>query len=225
MTMSYPPFSLDPYNKIGDQTMRLTSYFASLSGKNMEEVDVVVELITKLHEGCEEDVKIISTVIGIESGYIGFLARPQRENAEELAEVKQMIKTPDFFNKLVESMAPTVFGHQDIKRAILLMLLGGVHKFTHEGINIRGASMFVLLEIQIVLNLSFSISRSFYTSGKSSYVVGLAATVAKEPETGEFCIEILVLCNWATKDAGVSDERQGSDSKSVVELTNGSSVQ
>ncbi|CAI9303027.1 unnamed protein product [Lactuca saligna] len=52
----------------------------SLSGKNMEEVVVVVELITKLHEGCEEDVKIISTVIGIESGYIGFLARPQREN-------------------------------------------------------------------------------------------------------------------------------------------------
>lgn len=136
-----------------------------------------------------------------------------------------MIKTPDFFNKLVDSMAPIVFGHQDIKRAILLMLLGGVHKFTHEGINIRGASMFVLLEIQIVLNLSFSskhiylnlvlyiicaefdnffffffcgytttlVSRSFYTSGKSSYVVGLAATVAKEPETGEFCIEILVL--------------------------------
>lgn len=31
-------------------------------------------------QGCEEDVKIISTVIGIESGYISFLARPQREN-------------------------------------------------------------------------------------------------------------------------------------------------
>nr|KAJ0212290.1 hypothetical protein LSAT_V11C400209470 [Lactuca sativa] len=115
-------------------------------GKNMEEVVVVVELITKLHE-------------------------------EELDEVNQMIKTPDFFNKLVDSMAPTVFGHQDIKRAILLMLLGGVHMFTHEGINIRGHQF----------------SRSFYTSGKSTYVVGLAATVAKEPETGEFCIEILVL--------------------------------
>ncbi|CAH1430942.1 unnamed protein product [Lactuca virosa] len=37
-------------------------------------------------------------------------------SAEELAEVKQMIKTPEFFNKLVDSMAPIVFGHQDIKR-------------------------------------------------------------------------------------------------------------
>ncbi|CAI9299873.1 unnamed protein product [Lactuca saligna] len=107
-------------------------------------------------QGCEEDVKIISTVIGIESGYIG----SNKSKAEELAEVKKMIKTPDFFNKLVDSMAPTVFAHQYIKRAILLMLLGGVHKFTHEGINIRGggggALMFVLFEIQIVLNLSFS---------------------------------------------------------------------
>lgn len=58
--------------------------------------------------------------------------------AEEEAEVRQMRNTPDFFNKLVESMCPTVYGHQDIKRAILLMLLGGVHKFTHEGINLRG---------------------------------------------------------------------------------------
>lgn len=58
--------------------------------------------------------------------------------AEELDEVQRMRNTPDFFNKLVDSIAPTVFGHQDIKRAILLMLLGGVHKITHEGINLRG---------------------------------------------------------------------------------------
>lgn len=57
---------------------------------------------------------------------------------EELDEVQRMRNTPDFFNKLIDSIAPTVFGHQDIKRAILLMLLGGVHKTTHEGINLRG---------------------------------------------------------------------------------------
>jgi hypothetical protein len=58
--------------------------------------------------------------------------------AEELDDIQRMRNTPDFFNKLVDSIAPTVFGHQDIKRAILLMLLGGVHKLTHEGINLRG---------------------------------------------------------------------------------------
>ncbi|KAF3535664.1 hypothetical protein F2Q69_00023623 [Brassica cretica] len=33
------------------------------------------------------------------------------------------------------------------------------------------------------------VPRSVYTSGKSSSAAGLTATVAKEPETGEFCIE------------------------------------
>lgn len=32
-----------------------------------------------------------------------------------------------------------------------------------------------------------------------------------------------IRCNWATKGAGTSDEKQNSDAKSVVELTNGSS--
>jgi len=36
------------------------------------------------------------------------------------------------------------------------------------------------------------VPRSVYTSGKSSSAAGLTATVAKEPETGEFCIEVLL---------------------------------
>lgn len=37
------------------------------------------------------------------------------------------------------------------------------------------------------------VPRSVYTSGKSSSAAGLTATVAKEPETGEFCIEVKIL--------------------------------
>ncbi|CAN1809958.1 DNA replication licensing factor MCM6 [Linum perenne] len=106
------------------------------------------------------------------------------EVTKELEEIQRMRNIPDFFNKLVDSVAPTVFGHQDIKRAILLMLLGGVHKFTHEGINLRGD-----INVCIVGDPSCIVPRSVYTSGKSSSAAGLTATVAKEPETGEFCIE------------------------------------
>ncbi|KAL4590625.1 hypothetical protein LXL04_003562 [Taraxacum kok-saghyz] len=115
--------------------------------------------------------------------------------SEELDEVKQMRNTPDFFNKLVDSIAPTVFGHKDIKRAILLMLLGGVHKFTHEGINLRGDINVCIVgdpscaKSQFLKYTTTLVSRSVYTSGKSSSAAGLTATVAKEPETGEFCIE------------------------------------
>ncbi|KAK4347703.1 hypothetical protein RND71_034042 [Anisodus tanguticus] len=115
--------------------------------------------------------------------------------SEELNDIEQMRKTPDFFNKLVESVAPTVFGHPDIKRAILLMLLGGVHKFTHEGINLRGDINVCIVgdpscaKSQFLKYTAGLVPRSVYTSGKSSSAAGLTATVAKEPETGEFCIE------------------------------------
>ncbi|KAF7121035.1 hypothetical protein RHSIM_Rhsim13G0136200 [Rhododendron simsii] len=119
----------------------------------------------------------------------------QQFTPEELDEVQQMRNTPDFFNKLVDSIAPTVFGHQDIKRAILLMLLGGVHKTTHEGINLRGDINVCIVgdpscaKSQFLKYASSLVPRSVYTSGKSSSAAGLTATVAKEPETGEFCIE------------------------------------
>ncbi|ESW10876.1 hypothetical protein PHAVU_009G245600 [Phaseolus vulgaris] len=114
---------------------------------------------------------------------------------QELDEIQRMRNTPDFFTKLVESVAPTVFGHPDIKRAILLMLLGGVHKFTHEGINLRGDINVCVVgdpscaKSQFLKYTSGIVPRSVYTSGKSSSAAGLTATVAKEPETGEFCIE------------------------------------
>ncbi|KAJ4765576.1 DNA helicase [Rhynchospora pubera] len=114
---------------------------------------------------------------------------------EEENEVLAMRNTPDFFNKLVESICPTVFGHKDAKRAILLMLLGGVHKITHEGINLRGDINVCIVgdpscaKSQFLKYTANLVPRSVYTSGKSSSAAGLTATVAKEPETGEFCIE------------------------------------
>lgn len=119
----------------------------------------------------------------------------QQFAAEELDDIQRMRNTPDFFNKLVDSIAPTVFGHQDIKRAILLMLLGGVHKLTHEGINLRGDINVCIVgdpscaKSQFLKYTAGIVPRSVYTSGKSSSAAGLTATVAKEPETGEFCIE------------------------------------
>uniref|UniRef100_A0A0E0HBC5 DNA replication licensing factor MCM6 n=1 Tax=Oryza nivara TaxID=4536 RepID=A0A0E0HBC5_ORYNI len=119
----------------------------------------------------------------------------QKFTEEEEDEVVRMRNVPDFFNKIVDSICPTVFGHQEIKRAILLMLLGGVHKITHEGINLRGDINVCIVgdpscaKSQFLKYTAGIVPRSVYTSGKSSSAAGLTATVAKEPETGEFCIE------------------------------------
>lgn len=44
---------------------------------------------------------------------------------------------PDFYNKLASSLAPEIYGHEDIKKALLLLLVGGVDCTPH-GMKIRG---------------------------------------------------------------------------------------
>jgi DNA replication licensing factor MCM6 len=75
------------------------------------------------------------------------------------------------------------------------MLLGGVHKQTHEGINLRGDINVCIVgdpscaKSQFLKYASSILSRSVCTSRKSSSAAGLTTTVVKELETGEFCIE------------------------------------
>ena len=58
--------------------------------------------------------------------------------ADELIDIERMKQTPNIYQKLVDSFAPSIFGHSEIKAGILLMLFGGVHKCTPEGVNLRG---------------------------------------------------------------------------------------
>jgi hypothetical protein len=57
---------------------------------------------------------------------------------EERREVQAMAQDEHIYQNLVNSIAPAVYGHDDVKRGILLMLFGGVHKSTIAGVGIRG---------------------------------------------------------------------------------------
>lgn len=49
-----------------------------------------------------------------------------------------MIHSDYIYSRLVDSVAPTVYGHEIIKKGLLLQLMGGVHKQTPEGMHLRG---------------------------------------------------------------------------------------
>lgn len=112
---------------------------------------------------------------------------------DELAVVRRMLSTPDLYNKLSESLFPTIHGHSNIKSAILLMLVGGVSKT--RDIRLRGDINVLLVgdpgtaKSQFLKQTSALNPRSIYTSGKSSSAAGLTAAVVKDGETGEFTIE------------------------------------
>lgn len=116
-------------------------------------------------------------------------------NADEINELKEMVKDDHIYDKLVRSIAPAVFGHESVKKGILLQMLGGVHKSTVEGIQLRGD-----INICIVGDPSTSKSqflkyvcgfapRSVYTSGKASSAAGLTAAVVRDEEAGDYTIE------------------------------------
>lgn len=100
------------------------------------------------------------------------------------------------YDKLAESIAPATFGHLEVKRGILLMLLGGVHKTTSEGIRLRGDVNVCIVgdpstaKSQFLKFVhSFLPERCVYTSGKAASAAGLTAAVVRDSDTGEFCIE------------------------------------
>lgn len=115
--------------------------------------------------------------------------------ASELEEIHQMRTTPNIYSRLVSSVAPAIYGHSEIKTGILLMLFGGVHKVTPEGINLRGDINICIVgdpgtaKSQFLRYVVGFLPRSVYTSGKSSSAAGLTASVLKDEETGDFTIE------------------------------------
>ncbi|CAO3644187.1 unnamed protein product [Cunninghamella blakesleeana] len=115
---------------------------------------------------------------------------------KEVDDLRVMINTENaIYSKLVGSIAPNVFGHDTVKKGILLQLMGGVHKQTPEGMNLRGDINVCIVgdpstsKSQFLKYVCGFMPRSVYTSGKASSAAGLTASVIKDEETGEFSIE------------------------------------
>ncbi|OSS45205.1 hypothetical protein B5807_09354 [Epicoccum nigrum] len=115
--------------------------------------------------------------------------------AAEIQDLKDMVHKPNIFMRLVDSIAPMVYGHQVIKKGILLQLMSGVSKETPEGMALRGDINICIVgdpstsKSQFLKYVCSFLPRSVYTSGKASSAAGLTAAVVKDEETGEFTIE------------------------------------
>ena len=113
----------------------------------------------------------------------------------EINDLREMVHKPNIFMRLVDSIAPTVYGHQVIKKGLLLQLLSGVSKNTAEGMALRGDINICIVgdpstsKSQFLKYICSFLPRSVYTSGKASSAAGLTAAVVKDEETGEFTIE------------------------------------
>ncbi|KAI1090306.1 MCM-domain-containing protein [Rostrohypoxylon terebratum] len=113
----------------------------------------------------------------------------------EIDELREMVHSDHIYGRLVQSLAPTVYGHDIVKKGLLLQLMSGVHKTTAEGMALRGDINICIVgdpstsKSQFLKYICSFAPRAVYTSGKASSAAGLTAAVVKDEETGEFTIE------------------------------------
>jgi DNA replication licensing factor MCM7 len=99
------------------------------------------------------------------------------------------------YEYLAKSIAPEIYGHLDVKKALLLLLVGGVTKEVGDGMRIRGDINICLMgdpgvaKSQLLKYISKVAPRGVYTSGRGSSGVGLTAAVMRDPVTDEMVLE------------------------------------
>uniref|UniRef100_A0A665WP77 DNA replication licensing factor MCM7 n=1 Tax=Echeneis naucrates TaxID=173247 RepID=A0A665WP77_ECHNA len=115
-------------------------------------------------------------------------------NEELTDEELRSITDEGFYEKLAGSIAPEIYGHEDVKKALLLLLVGGVEQ-APKGMKIRGNINICLMgdpgvaKSQLLSYIDRLAPRSQYTTGRGSSGVGLTAAVMRDPLTGEMTLE------------------------------------
>ncbi|KAH8913677.1 MCM-domain-containing protein [Atractiella rhizophila] len=121
--------------------------------------------------------------------YTNLDVTPQIER--EIIELKQ---DPAAYQRLACSIAPEIFGHEDVKKALLLLMVGGVTKDVSDGMMIRGDINICLMgdpgvaKSQLLKYISKVAPRGVYTTGRGSSGVGLTAAVMRDPVTDEMVL-------------------------------------
>jgi len=118
-------------------------------------------------------------------------------SVQEMDVIKNMArKQDDVLDRLAKHIAPNIYGNLDVKKGILLQMLGGVGKFTSGDKNkLRGAINVCLVgdpstgKSQFLKYAANLLPRCIYTSGKTSTSAGLTASVHRDKEINDTVIE------------------------------------
>ncbi|EEF50150.1 DNA replication licensing factor MCM2 [Ricinus communis] len=114
---------------------------------------------------------------------------------EDKEEIEKLAKDPRIGERIIKSIAPSIYGHEDIKTALALAMFGGQEKNVEGKHRLRGDINVLLLgdpgtaKSQFLKYVEKTGQRAVYTTGKGASAVGLTAAVHKDPVTREWTLE------------------------------------
>lgn len=151
---------------------------------------------------------------------------------EEEREFRRMSRDRAIIDKIISSMAPSIYGHKDIKTAVACSLFGGVPKNVNGKHSIRGDINVLLLgdpgtaKSQILKYIEKTAHRAVFATGQGASAVGLTASVRKDPITREWTLEggALVLADKGVCLIDEFDKMNDQDRTSIHEAMEQQSI-
>jgi DNA replication licensing factor MCM2 len=148
-----------------------------------------------------------------------------RLTEEDERQIRALSRDPDIVGKIVRSIAPSIYGHEDIKTAVALSLFGGVSKEAQGKMAIRGDINILFLgdpgtaKSQILKYIEKTAHRAVFATGQGASAVGLTASVRRDPMTSEWTLEggALVLADRGTCLIDEFDKMNDQDRTSIHE--------
>ncbi|XP_075939784.1 DNA replication licensing factor MCM5 [Anarhichas minor] len=114
---------------------------------------------------------------------------------QEEEELRALSASPNIYASLARSLAPSIYGSEDLKKAITCLLFGGSRKRLPDGLTRRGDINLLMLgdpgtaKSQLLKFVERCSPIGIYTSGKGSSAAGLTASVLRDPHTRGFIME------------------------------------
>ncbi|KAI8425200.1 hypothetical protein MSG28_007023 [Choristoneura fumiferana] len=142
--------------------------------------------------------------VGVRSSYLRAVGLTAEEGvtgglkpftADEEEQFRRLAASPDVYERISMSIAPSVFGATDMKKAIACLLFGGARKRLPDGLTRRGDINILLLgdpgtaKSQLLKFVEKVAPIGVYTSGKGSSAAGLTASVIRDPGSRNFVME------------------------------------
>ncbi len=144
---------------------------------------------------------------------------------EDKKKIDDLSKEPKIQRKIARSIAPNIYGRDQLKLACALSLLGGTRRKKPGGGYKRGDLHILMVgdpgtgKSEILKGTIEVSPRGIYTSGKGSSAVGLTAAVIKENETGQMNLEagVVVLANGGIAAIDEFDKMDTADRSALHE--------